>query len=133
MNSKADNILKDSLSSRQYDELCEKISTGVTATYKKLITPFCRQLLDNERIIGRIVDPEIDGFYENDSNWFKDPKNLTSFEIFQETSKLLSRIRNLKKVNTQAKDDLELLKLAKGTLDLDIGYRVVELIMKEEQ
>ena len=126
-----DIFLMNLLTPKQFDDLNQQIIQNVTKTYKRIITPNCDDLLKNDRILGRILNEDVEE-HSNNENWYKDPINLTSFEIFQETSKLRNKIQNLKIFNEQSQKDLELLKSAQSLLDLEIGYKLTELIMEEE-
>ena len=133
----ADIGLLDILDSRRYDELNQVIKEGAIETYKAEITPLCDALLENERLIDRAIpldelkepsESETDG-----ESWYKDPTQLSSFELFQAISNLQMKIDKQKKINDRSQGDIEILSLAKNSLDLEIGYKLFELITLEKQ
>lgn len=125
------------LGSRRYDELNGVIKEGICRTYKQEMYSSCASLLENERIIGRVVpwdkDDEANDVPENEDSWFKDPTKLTSFELFQEMSKLSIKIEKQRKLNERAASDVEILTLAKSSLDLELGFKLVALITEEQK
>ena len=125
------------LGSRRYDELNEVIKQGICRTYKQEMYGACQSLLENERVLGRVIpwdeDEEAQDMPENEDDWFRDPTTLTSFELFQEMSKLSIKINKQKKLNERAASDVEILTLAKSSLDLELGFKLVALIAEEQK
>ncbi|KAH0790144.1 hypothetical protein GPJ56_005941 [Histomonas meleagridis] len=91
--------------------------------------PYCEELIENERIVGRF------GMGSNelidDESWFQDPESLSDLELTKAISSLTFRIEQQKSLNDQAKKDLDILALAKQTLDLDVGFFLADLITEE--
>lgn len=131
----ADSELLEILGSRRYDHLNGVIKNGVCQTYRYEMLPQCNELLENERMFGRIVsnDESKDNEGFDDENWFKDPEKLNTFELFKEISKLSMRLEKQKKLNARSQADIELLGLAKKSLDLELGFKLVELISEEKK
>ena len=131
----ADFGLLDILGSSRYDQLNQIVKEGVCSTYRSEIFPLCNELLENERIIGRIVpkDDLKDFEKDDDESWFKDPTKLSTFELFQAISSLQMRLDKQRKINDRTKEDIGILSLAKSSLDLEIGFKLVELIAEEKK
>lgn len=131
----ADFGLLEFLGSSKYDQLNQTVKEGVCSTYRSEMFPLCDELLENERIIGRIVpvDDLKDVGKDDDESWFKDPTKLSTFELFQAISSLQMRLEKQKKINDRTKEDIGILSLAKNSLDLEIGFKLVELIAEEKK
>lgn len=132
LKSKGDADLKKVFDDDRFFELNSKILYGVTETYKHEMIPVCSELIENDRILGRVPQEErketkMEINYNQESVEIKDPHKMSSFEIFKESSILAIFVQKLKEQNEKARDSLEILKLAAEALDLDIGYRSVEL------
>ena len=82
-------------------------------------------------MIGRI-EPEIEKDPkqrkpDSETIEFKDPNELSSYELFKEMSKIAVAVGKLKDENQKSRDSLEILMLAAENLELEIGYRSIEL------
>lgn len=131
----ADFSLLDMLGSSRYDQLNLAVKDGVCSTYRSELFPLCDELLENEKIIGRIVpvDNLKSDEKDDDESWFKDPTTLSTFELFQAISSLQMRLEKQRKINDRTKEDIDVLSLAKSSLDLEIGFKLVELINEEKK
>jgi hypothetical protein len=111
----------------------QQVKEGVYRTYQSIMRSVCGEMLNNERILGRVVPDEDGGDLSqlNGGDWFKDPSEMSGYELFQAISKLACRIERQKKLIECAKEDLEILTLAKDHVNLDVGFKIVELIKEE--
>ena len=132
LKSKGDAELKKVFDNDRFFELNSKILYGVTETYKNEMIPVCSELIENDRLVGRIPqegekETKRKRTFNQEDIEIKDPRRMSSFELFKESSMLAIFVQKLKEQNEKARDSLEILKLAAEALDLDIGYRSVEL------
>lgn len=117
---------------QRYSRLIDTIAHGVTQKYKEQVTPVCGELLENEKKLGRYLSNE-DKDTTRDNFEYRDPETLTTFDLYHDCAKLSALIRKRKSEIEQGQEDLELMSQALKALDLDIGYRVVELAMAEKE
>jgi hypothetical protein len=129
----ADVALLELLAAQRYDRLNHTVNEGVYRTYQSEMWSSCTEMLKNERILGRVVPNDDDAEFLDNEGWFQDPKDLTSFELFQAITQLSFRIDRQKRVNETAQTDLDVLTLARDSLNLEVGFKVVELITEEQK
>lgn len=134
--SPVDITLLEVLGPRRYDELNQVVHAGIVKTYKREMMDACAELLENDRIIGRILPPEGNTNNEipvKETDWFEDPTEMSTVELSKAISKLQLRIKTQKNINERESSDIELLTLARNQLDMDLGWKFFELQAEEEQ
>lgn len=134
LQSPSDEALISVLGTKNFNELNEKILEGVLRTYKNEMTQYCGLLIDNDGILGRAKTRKETKKDAKDEVKFeiKDPNTLTNAELKEETVLLEKALAKLKEDNEKGRNSLYLLKLSQEGLDLDIGFRSVELIMAND-
>ena len=131
-----DITLLEILGPRRYDELNQVVHTGIVKTYRREMTDACAELLENDRIIGRILPADKSKGNEvptKETDWFEDPTNMSTLDLSKAISKLQLRIKAQKTINERESSDIELLTLARNQLDMGMGWKLFELQAEEEQ
>lgn len=143
--------LRTKLSTEGYDKLNEIIRSNVYQIYKEKMMPFCEELNENARIVGReesvstasneITETEIKDEKEISTNlsdppelgenWRVDPKNLQNDEILNEILKLEAAFENQRKINQEMRSEIELIRLAAKRMELEKNGLYLELKNKE--
>lgn len=143
--------LRTKLSTEGYDKLNQIIKTNVIQIYKERMKPFCDELNENARIVGRDTisfsaskdlstqdlkneeETELnsaESFGKNE-NWRVDPKNLPNDEILNEILKLEAAFEKQRKINQDLRSEIEIIRLAAKRMELEKNGLYLELKKKE--
>lgn len=132
LQSPSDEALMQIMGVKNFNNLNEKILEGVLKTYKQEMEPECKYLIENDKILGRFATIEEQKNIEKNGYEVKDPSKLSTYDLYKEINMIQGEINRLKSENAKSSNALYLLKRSQEGLDLDIGFRSVELIMAND-
>lgn len=146
-----DSSLRAKLSTEGYDKLNQIIQTNVIQIYKERMKPFCEELNENAKIVGRNTifesnskvisnqNSRSDEDFKANSiespqkseNWRIDPKNLQNDEILNEILKLETAFEKQRRENQELRSEIEIIRLAAKRMELEKNGLYLELKKKE--
>ena len=133
----SDLMLHDMLGERRYELLDRVVREEVTKTYRSEMLDACKGLLENEKLVGRIVPSEDREVEEEvsirEEDWFQDPSDMSCFQLNQAINQLSILVDAQKKANAKLRDRVEIVELAKNGLKMDVGLKLVELMTEEQK
>jgi hypothetical protein len=122
----ADKQLVRLLSPPSYDRLNSAVREGVVVTYRRRLTPACRDLLDNERCLKE-EEANPDGQRSSSALPRRSPEQMTNFELYQAITMLVPKVDSLARVTEAARSDTEILDAARTGFKLDLGFKYLKL------
>jgi hypothetical protein len=133
----ADAALLAILSPSRYDVLNMSIHEGVRQIYRSQMLSSCTDLLQNERVLKRIADHEVDGtikvMHDADPSTRKQPEDMTPIELFHAINALKEKVEEQKRINAAVESEVEILHHANQRFQMESGAALTRLLFDEKK